>query len=406
MGVFKRIPNEKRGGIEMNLVTKSLILAMGLMLIVVAGTAAGTPQGLVLWNKLGSDDQIQNSEIGPNGMIIGNISYFPAKFGNGFKPQERTGDHNIPDNFIKYENLNLSQKGCIEFWYQPDWNGPSVGHIVNLLNYGLPDGTRGIAIGYNDWQDLLSFDVWNSGSYEWVQKSIIPSQTPGWSTSEPFHIAFTWNGTDPDLFQRAKIFINGKEVPAYEWAKGNPTLDDWGSDFVLHLGGRIVSGDWDRHNWEGSEGVIDNIKIWNYPKIDFSDRFVEEPFPRPIGVDISIKGIPVIGKSTMDILAADYRNFNASDPFNLSIIKIDDGSVVYTKNGSLSGGSKENIPIDWTPMVLGDYFVEAKGSTVIAGRSVVIVDSEVITPIPELSTIVLMSTGFLGLFGLTRLRRS
>ncbi len=44
---------------------------------------------------------------------------------------------------------------------------------------------------------------------------------------------------------------------------------------MLRLASHTWSGDWDRHNWEGDHAVIDNIKVWCYPKTDFSDRFHE-----------------------------------------------------------------------------------------------------------------------------------
>jgi hypothetical protein len=55
---------------------------------------------------------------------------------------------------------------------------------------------------------------------------------------------------------------------------GNPTFI-WPPEYFLRLGSRVHSGDWNRHNWEGVDGVVDNIKVWNYAKSDFSDRFQE-----------------------------------------------------------------------------------------------------------------------------------
>ena len=93
----------------------------------------------ILWNKLGSDAEVTGSEIGPDGIIVGDISYLPGMFDDGFKPDPRTGNPNIPDNYISFENLNLGQEGTIEFWFQPDWvNG---GHIRHILAYGKPDRT-------------------------------------------------------------------------------------------------------------------------------------------------------------------------------------------------------------------------------------------------------------------------
>jgi hypothetical protein len=123
------------------------------------------------------------------------------------------------------------------------------------------------------------------------------------------------------------------------------------------------------------------------------------------GVDINITGIPVAGESTKGILAADYRNFIAGDPYNITITRISDNLKVFAKNGTLTGEPKQTIPMDWTPQDTSDYLVVAKGDTIVATKKVTLSDSAVISPIPELSTMVLVSTGFLGVLGLTRSRR-
>jgi hypothetical protein len=46
-------------------------------------------------------------------------------------------------------------------------------------------------------------------------------------------------------------------------------------DDVLRLASRLNPGDWDRHPWVADHDIYDNLKIWNYPKADFSDRFQE-----------------------------------------------------------------------------------------------------------------------------------
>ncbi|VVB84645.1 Cell surface glycoprotein [uncultured archaeon] len=127
--------------------------------------------------------------------------------------------------------------------------------------------------------------------------------------------------------------------------------------------------------------------------------------PKPIGVDINITGIPIVGKSTKGILAADYRNFLAGDPYDITITRISDNSKVFADSGTLTGGLKQVIPIDWTPQDKSDYLIVAEGGIVVASNEIKVYDFEVIAPVPELSTIVLMSTGFLGLLGLIRLSR-
>lgn len=235
-------------------------------------------RGLLLWNKLGSAEEVQNSEVGPDGVIVGDIEFLPCKYGNGMKPLPRTGDRNIPDNFIDFEALNLGNQGCIEFWYQPDYIDPSVGHIVEMFWYGIEDDPLNlyfIRTGFNDWQNLFNigaFDLdWTNG----LSGGRAPASIPGWSTTEPFHIALTWDGTEPVVKDRLKFFVDGVQVIDGYNNSGDPMLDDWLPEAVLRLGSRLISGDWNRHNWEGDDAVIDNIKVWSCPKTDFSDRFDE-----------------------------------------------------------------------------------------------------------------------------------
>lgn len=243
---------------------------------------------LMLWNRLGSDEEVTNSPSGPNGQIVGALQYLPGQHDNGFTPQPRAGDHNIPDNYVKFEGLGLGQQGCIEFWYLPDWDSPAVGHIVEVLHYMRPEDVNSVRlhIQYNDWQDLLSFSVEDRGRSEFVQRSVRPRNVPQWSTEHPFHVAITWDGSAAALEDRLKLFFDGTEVGGSFFHRGDPRFDNWEQDLTLGVGTRLHSGDWDRHKWEGDGGVIDNIKIWGFPKTDFSDRFVEAP---TFTVDLDVK---------------------------------------------------------------------------------------------------------------------
>ncbi len=235
------------------------------------------PPGLLLWNKLGSQYEVEHSVVGPNGVITGQLAYPPCKYGNGFEPMPRTGDHNTPDNYIEFSGLHLGQKGCIEFWYLPKWSDWSVGHIVELFTYGIPGSAPyTITMGYNDWQGLLSavaFDYLGAAAY--VQKSLVPSASPQWSTTSPVHVAVTWDGTQAVTRNRLTLYLNGVDSGTYYWSNQNPTFSNWDPASVLRMSARLSSGDWDRHPWEGNDGVFDNLKIWSYAKTDFSDRVHE-----------------------------------------------------------------------------------------------------------------------------------
>jgi hypothetical protein len=240
----------------------------------------------ILCNKLGSDFEVANSEVGPDGVIVGDVSYLPGQVGNGFIPDPRTGDHNIPDNYIRFDNLGMGQQGTIEFWYQPDWT--SGGHIRHILNYVAAGSFApyNLSFAYNDWQNLLSFNAFDQPSGGFLQRSLAPSSTPEWSTTEPFHVAVMWDGAAADPVDRLKVFLNGIERGTLSF-RNPPSLTDWSADAQLLVSSRWGAGDWNRHNWEGSDGVMDNLKIWNYAKTDFSDRFDDCATPIPdVAIDV------------------------------------------------------------------------------------------------------------------------
>lgn len=231
-------------------------------------------RGLVLWNTLDSAEAVAASEYGPNGAIVGDVSFVPAKYGNGFRPDPRV-DKNTPNNYVEFEGLKLGPRGTIEFWYWPDWENYTVGHVVDILAYGVPGDpyNQHITEHFNDWQNRLGFGVVDSGAADGVSVSHV-APIPGWSTTEPIHVALTWDGCAPVPADRAMVYINGAALPQGS-AYGDPTFDDWLDEAVLRLGSRQIPGDWDRHNWEGLDGVMDDIKVWDHPKTDFSDRYVE-----------------------------------------------------------------------------------------------------------------------------------
>jgi parallel beta-helix repeat protein len=257
----------------------SLLLAGPASSISATPTPTDTPTtATMLWSKCGSESEINYSEIGVMGQINGALDYLPAKFGNGFKPQTRTGDKNIPANFVSYSGLQLGPQGCIEFWYQPDWI--SGGHVRTLFEYGIPGTASSIVISasYNDWQNRFGFGVYNTGQTLGAAKYFVPANTAGWTTTQPFHLAFVWDSANPVPASRARIYLNGAEIGTDNGSQ-DVHFDGWNPNSQLYVASRMVSGDWARHNWEGSDGIVDNLKIYNYAKSDFSDRFIENTLP-------------------------------------------------------------------------------------------------------------------------------
>ena len=218
---------------------------------------------LILWNKLGSEYEVTHSEIGPNGNIVGMINYLPAHDGNGFKPQEKLnpGYYDNPTNYIDFQNLQLSQRGSIEFWYQADWVRPTDG-CRDVMWYGVEGKPYSICIQYNDWQNLCGVAAWNQDQTEGIGIRFIPESTPQWTTARPMHFKLVWDGTSARAEDRLKFYIDGVQVGDYYF--GDYTFDDWAPNSRLRLGSRLMIWNWGYHAWIGGGGIFDDLKVYSY----------------------------------------------------------------------------------------------------------------------------------------------
>ncbi len=123
---------------------------------------------------------------------------------------------------------------------------------------------------------------------------------------------------------------------------------------------------------------------------------------RPTEIIDNMTGIPVVNESTVNILAEDFMNFTLGDQYTITITRVSDGVEEFNKSGTLMGLPKETIAIDWIPKVKGDYILRSEANTMAESRLVLVINQKVVSPVPELSTIVLLSAGLLGLFGLSK----
>ena len=119
-----------------------------------------------------------------------------------------------------------------------------------------------------------------------------------------------------------------------------------------------------------------------------------------------MSGVPIINESTINILAEDFINFNAGDRYNITITRVTGGIVEYNASGTLLGLPKETIKVNWTPQTQGSYILRSDANTTTESKVVQVINQKVISPIPELATIVLVSAGLLGLFGLAKRRKN
>jgi len=210
------------------------------------------PATLLLWSKMGAAGEITSPEVGEAGAITGG-SYAACKFDNGFQVDANS-------EYIKFDNSDLLiTKGCIEFWYKPfyDVDYASLAHIVAIKNAPTELHCR-----FDPNSNKLDFYIAGSGG---TSRS---DWTIDWSVNDLVHIACVY---DKDAgFDGAKttaLYVNGVEKASGTTAFA--TLN-WGTA-DLNVGNR---SDNDRQ----ANGIIDNIKIWDYAKIDFSDRNIEDSY--------------------------------------------------------------------------------------------------------------------------------
>lgn len=126
---------------------------------------------------------------------------------------------------------------------------------------------------------------------------------------------------------------------------------------------------------------------------------------RPTEIIDNMTGIPVVNESTVNKLAEDFMNFALADPYTITITRVSDGVVEFSESGTLLGSPKQTIAIDWIPKAKGDYILRSEANTIAETRTVLVINQKVISPVPELSTLILLSAGLFGLFGLSRRQR-
>jgi archaellum component FlaG (FlaF/FlaG flagellin family) len=230
--------------------------------------------GLVLWNRLGSADEVLNSEVGPNGSLNAG-QFVDSPFGKGIEltMQQQMGV-TFPPQIVP------GPDGCIEFWAkltgfsgtirQPGGSWPGLiaacdqaGAQHFLLTYCCNDGaSNGGIIARVAGLGCAGTGVYGSWTYESALKT---NTVNAWH-----HYALVWAsqgvpGVDNGL-RKAAVYVDGKLNSGY-WGGGT------GSQLAVPTNG--LFGLLSHQGTPSGSVVFDNIKIWSYAKTDFSDRLIE-----------------------------------------------------------------------------------------------------------------------------------
>jgi hypothetical protein len=322
-----------------NLKGSSVILFTAIFLLSIVSMVpvahADPSGGLVLWNKLGSDSEVLNSEVGPNGTIAGSsYAYEPAKYGNGYV--RKAGGENcvqFPGSVLH----NLNHRGTIELWVNPKVPHPVPYQYGFFALVGQP--VSGPTVPENRGNIYLYWGdgVTGTGLYGGVRFDDSLAETPSESTQfvatvgVPFHAAICWDidgidGTD----EKVRGYRDGVVVGSTttHW---NPSGTDLEDNFKLGMNPDAQGFD---------KFISDNIKVWDYAKTNFSDtRFISscdidgnDKNQFTPGEGIYVKGYGLEANTTYRILIQDDP---VSEGDTLSADEDPSGPVLWNKLGSL-----------------------------------------------------------------------
>lgn len=303
-----------------------------------------TPDNLVLWNKLGSDEEVLHSEVGENGTVVGTAyAYEPAVFDNGYVRKA------INANYLAFPATvvdGLRQRGAIEMWIVPKvpnpapyaygvfgltgtpygwgWGALPQHHSYNLgLHWG--DGVTGRGL-----TGMVGFDA------QFVNTPIEAAQfvaVPG----VPFHAALVWDidGIE-ETNDTVRVYRDGTMVgsSAALWNPAGANLYD------IVLGFSPDSGGYDKF-------ITDNLLVWNVAKTDFSGRFQEDPFPnQPPDCSLATPSRAILWPANNKFVALAIQDITdpEGDPITLTITSIFQDEPVGRGNSAPDG---QGVGTDW-----------------------------------------------------------
>lgn len=220
-----------------------------------------------------------------------NRAYYPETSGV-------TGLYLSGDDYAKFPlgALNHS-RGCLEFFIVPDWSkdtncnsctdlrSHTIFYMSNQYGYSLllAMTTSGLRVFWSNSSNTLALlDI--------SDKSLIAGQRS--------HLAVVWDLTG-SYSSILELYINGELSSCYSRESLQGTFDlDGMSDTQLVFGGRGWSGLLSE-GVSGLDGAIDNIRLYSYPKRDFSDSLLGT-YPSAAGkardlVELSTDGVSFYG---------------------------------------------------------------------------------------------------------------
>ncbi len=242
------------------------------------------PIGLNLWNKLGSRSEIENSEVGLDGTFNGG-RFTAGMFGGAYLAKGL-------DPFLVTFPAEVAPtpRGTMEFWAKlidfpasiavggapvfmevvpPQVVPPGILGARLSVAFNSNDGCGGGGlvggIGLATDNVCTGFSVTSTGSFgSWTYKDVLGAgEVDDWH-----HYALVWDEGGVPGFgaRRVLLFLDGNPASGRWQDRAAPMFEPIPAGNKLGLIANVASH---------GRVAIDNLKIWNFAKTDFSDRFEE-----------------------------------------------------------------------------------------------------------------------------------
>ena len=235
-----------------------------------------------LFNRMQSAWDITNSVIGPNGASVGNSTFAgPVKFGNGRASNyPGGGSQSSRVNFACTPAMFTPTEGCIETWVYADYvplGGGSNFGVYGFFNMpyiqdtpcelfwlGYYAGTPsyfGLSVDFGGTRQSIAV------ASDAIVGAVGTVGTPQTPTTKLFHIAGVWKSTGiAGSGKTMRIYING--VPYDTLQSGNNTGYTWGNTSPTIT---IPCNCGQDSGWSTRRYLQQNLKLYNYAKINFED---------------------------------------------------------------------------------------------------------------------------------------
>jgi len=210
--------------------------------------------GLTLWSELDGSLDVLYPQVGPGGSVLGSAHWDAVYFGDGFSSEPWSGAR---VRFPTADVLN-GECGTIEFWFKPEFSAVWRGYDKDkYLVEGASNGAE--------------FRLYFDRSAEEIKAKIRGKEVkwePTWAPGQVVHIALAWDCTGTELpgGRTVALFVNG-ELCEDSDQTSTWTAESFGSSFTLG-----------EYNMYDAEAAFDNLRVYDYCKTDFSDRYLEQEF--------------------------------------------------------------------------------------------------------------------------------